>query len=37
VPDLDQTAAEISAEEKNKRSHRGKALAQLMERLKLDV
>jgi XTP/dITP diphosphohydrolase len=37
VPDLDQTAAEISAEEKNKRSHRGKALAQLMERLKLDA
>jgi XTP/dITP diphosphohydrolase len=37
VPDLDQTAAEISAEEKNQRSHRGKALAQLMERLKLDV
>lgn len=37
VPDLNQTAAEISAEEKNKRSHRGKALVQLMERLKLDV
>ncbi len=37
VPDLNQTAAEISAEEKNQRSHRGKALAQLMERLKLDV
>ncbi|MEW6163769.1 MAG: RdgB/HAM1 family non-canonical purine NTP pyrophosphatase [Pseudomonadota bacterium] len=37
VPDLNQTAAEISAAEKNKRSHRGKALAQLMERLKLDV
>jgi XTP/dITP diphosphohydrolase len=37
VPDLDQTAAEISAEEKNQRSHRGKALAQLIERLKLDV
>jgi XTP/dITP diphosphohydrolase len=37
VPDLNQTAAEIAAEEKNKRSHRGKALAQLMERLKLDV
>jgi len=37
VPDLNQTAAEISAEEKNKRSHRGKALAQLMERLKLDA
>lgn len=37
VPDLNQTAAEISAAEKNRRSHRGKALAQLMERLKLDV
>jgi XTP/dITP diphosphohydrolase len=37
VPDLNQTAAEISAAEKNQRSHRGKALAQLMERLKLDV
>lgn len=37
VPDLNLTAAEISAEEKNRRSHRGKALAQLMERLKLDV
>jgi len=37
VPDLNQTAAEISADEKNQRSHRGKALAQLMERLKLDV
>jgi XTP/dITP diphosphohydrolase len=37
VPDLNQTAAEISAEEKNKRSHRGKALKLLIERLKLDV
>lgn len=37
VPDLNQTAAEISAEEKNKRSHRGKALKLLMERLKLDA
>lgn len=37
VPELNLTAAEISAEEKNKRSHRGKALRQLMERLKLDV
>jgi len=37
VPDLNQTAAEICADEKNRRSHRGKALAQLMERLKLDV
>ncbi|GAB1394422.1 RdgB/HAM1 family non-canonical purine NTP pyrophosphatase [Rhodocyclaceae bacterium] len=37
IPDLNQTAAEIAAEEKNKRSHRGKALVQLMERLKLDV
>jgi XTP/dITP diphosphohydrolase len=37
VPDLNQTAAEISADEKNTRSHRGKALRLLMERLKLDV
>lgn len=37
VPDLNQTVAEIAAEEKNKRSHRGKALAQLIERLKLDA
>ena len=37
VPDLNQTAAEISAEEKNRRSHRGKALRQLIERLKLDI
>jgi XTP/dITP diphosphohydrolase len=37
VPDLNQTAAEIAAEEKNQRSHRGKALAQLIERLKLDT
>jgi XTP/dITP diphosphohydrolase len=37
VPDLNQTAAEIAADEKNKRSHRGKALKLLMERLKLDV
>ena len=37
VPDLNQTAAEISADEKNKRSHRGKALRLLMERLKLDA
>ena len=37
VPDLNQTAAEIAAEEKNRRSHRGKALKLLMERLKLDV
>ncbi|MDP1651763.1 MAG: RdgB/HAM1 family non-canonical purine NTP pyrophosphatase [Rhodocyclaceae bacterium] len=35
VPDLKQTAAEISADEKNQRSHRGKALALLIERLKL--
>lgn len=34
VPDLNQTAAEISAENKNQRSHRGKALALLIERLK---
>ncbi len=37
VPDLNQTAAEIAAEEKNKRSHRGKALKLLIERLKLDA
>jgi len=37
VPDLNQTAAEIAAEEKNRRSHRGQALRQLIERLKLDV
>jgi XTP/dITP diphosphohydrolase len=37
VPDLNQTAAEIPADEKNKRSHRGKALKLLIERLKLDV
>lgn len=35
VPDLNQTAAEIAADEKNRRSHRGKALAQLIERLKI--
>jgi XTP/dITP diphosphohydrolase len=35
VPDLKQTAAEISADEKNQRSHRGKALKLLIERLKL--
>lgn len=37
VPDLNQTAAEISAEEKNQRSHRGKALALLIKRLKLNT
>ena len=37
VPDLNQTAAEIGADEKNQRSHRGKALAQLIERLKRDT
>jgi XTP/dITP diphosphohydrolase len=37
VPDLNQTAAEIAADEKNKRSHRGKALRTLIERLKLDA
>ena len=37
VPDLKQTAAEISADEKNTRSHRGKALRLLIERLKLDA
>ena len=37
VPDLNQTAAEIAADEKNQRSHRGKALRLLIERLKLDT
>jgi XTP/dITP diphosphohydrolase len=37
VPDLNQTAAEIAADEKNRRSHRGKALRLLIERLKLDT
>lgn len=37
VPDLGRTAAELSAEEKNARSHRGKALELLIERLKLDT
>jgi XTP/dITP diphosphohydrolase len=37
VPDLNQTAAEIAAAEKNTRSHRGKALRLLIERLKLDA
>jgi XTP/dITP diphosphohydrolase len=37
VPVLNQTAAEIAADEKNKRSHRGKALQLLIERLKLDT
>jgi XTP/dITP diphosphohydrolase len=37
VPDLNQTAAEISAAEKNQRSHRGKALTLLIERLKLNT
>ncbi|MDO9602150.1 MAG: RdgB/HAM1 family non-canonical purine NTP pyrophosphatase [Rhodocyclaceae bacterium] len=37
VPDLNQTAAEISAAKKNQRSHRGKALRLLIERLKRDV
>jgi len=37
VPELGLTAAELSAEEKNRRSHRGKALRLLIERLKLDV
>jgi XTP/dITP diphosphohydrolase len=34
VPDLNQTAAEIAADEKNKRSHRGKALRELVTKLK---
>lgn len=36
VPELGLTAAELSAEEKNRRSHRGKALRQLLERLRHD-
>lgn len=35
VPDLGQTVAELPHEEKNRRSHRGQALAKLIERLKL--
>lgn len=35
IPELGQTAAELSAEEKNRRSHRGKALRLLIERLRL--
>lgn len=34
VPDLDCTVAQVPAEEKNRRSHRGQALAVLSERLK---
>lgn len=34
VPDLDVTAAELDPTEKNRRSHRGKALTILVERLK---
>lgn len=34
VPDLDKTFAELSAEEKNKNSHRARALEALLERLK---
>jgi XTP/dITP diphosphohydrolase len=34
VPDLGLTAAELSAAEKHRRSHRGLALAQLVERLR---
>lgn len=33
IRELDQTAAELSATEKNRRSHRGQALARLLERL----
>ncbi|MHB9117114.1 MAG: RdgB/HAM1 family non-canonical purine NTP pyrophosphatase [Burkholderiales bacterium] len=33
IPELGQTGAEISLEQKNKISHRGKALAQLVEKL----
>jgi XTP/dITP diphosphohydrolase len=34
VPDLGQTAGEISSEEKHARSHRGKALRELIEKLR---
>jgi XTP/dITP diphosphohydrolase len=37
VPDLNQTAAEIAADAKNQRSHRGKALRLLIERLQRDA
>lgn len=33
VPDLQRTAAELSSDEKNRRSHRGQALAQLIAKL----
>ena len=33
IRELDQTSAELSAPEKNRRSHRGQALARLLERL----
>ena len=36
LPEKGMTAAEISAQEKNLHSHRGKALRQLIERLKLE-
>ena len=35
VPDLGLTAAELSHEEKNRRSHRGQALARLIEHLRI--
>ena len=34
ICELDQTSAELSAAEKNRRSHRGQALARLLERLR---
>ncbi|HNL78252.1 MAG TPA: non-canonical purine NTP pyrophosphatase, partial [Accumulibacter sp.] len=34
IAELAQTAAELSAAEKNRRSHRGQALARLVERLR---
>ncbi|MCX7156040.1 MAG: RdgB/HAM1 family non-canonical purine NTP pyrophosphatase [Rhodocyclales bacterium] len=37
VPDTGLTAAELPHEEKNRRSHRGKALAQLIARLRLGM
>lgn len=37
IPDLQRTAAELPAAEKNRRSHRGQALAQLIAKLKHGV
>jgi len=34
LPELGRTVAELDAEEKNRRSHRGQALRQLVEKLR---